>query len=352
MMIRSTGRAITLVAIGLTMGCSVEDQARGMSGGGLGPLGIGSGSGGGIDDGSAGDTGNGGMGDGADVSDGDGDADGDTPIFDLPPTPDVPVDGGCAAVDFLFVIDNSISMEDQQNDLKAAFPGFISTIQEILPTTDYHIMVADTDAWGRCDTADWSGSNPNHSSCNNYIENTSFEQCDRTRGAGVVHPAGEAATNGKCTLHGGNRYIVEGQPNLSEAFSCVASVGLAGHPEERALDGIVKAVSAGHTGPAGCNEGFLRDDAILVVTFISDDGQNVDNNSAQEAYDKLVFAKNGNADSVVVLGLINGGQSHWVDFINKFGERGIQGSVNDSNYNQFFLDAVSIIEGTCLDFEG
>ena len=45
--------------------------------------------------------------------------------FDIPPGGDVNVDDGCAAVDFMFVIDNSISMQDQQNALKAAFPEFI-----------------------------------------------------------------------------------------------------------------------------------------------------------------------------------------------------------------------------------
>ncbi|MCX4242254.1 hypothetical protein [Paraliomyxa miuraensis] len=273
--------------------------------------------------------------------------------FDLGEGSDITVDDGCAAVDFIFVIDNSISMQDQQNALKAAFPLFIDTIQNTLPTTDYHIMVVDTDAWGRCDTANpWSGSNPGSSTCTNYIKNTVFEECDRTRGAGVIHPAGQGASDMLCVLQGGNRYIVEGQPDLATTFECIASVGLAGHPSERPLDGMVESVSPALLTAGGCNEGFLRDDAILVVTFLSDDPNVEDQNTAQTAYDAIVAAKGGNADAIVMLGLIPGGQGHWVDFISMFGERGIEGPIASNDYNQFFLDAVSIIEDTCLDFQG
>src|SRR5690242_21671906 len=37
---------------------------------------------------------------------------------------------GCAKADFLFVIDNSGSMADEQDNLIASFPGFIDTIQQ------------------------------------------------------------------------------------------------------------------------------------------------------------------------------------------------------------------------------
>ncbi len=275
---------------------------------------------------------------------------GDGLKFDMGVVADVQIDDGCQAVDFLFVIDNSISMQDQQNALKAAFPNFIDTITSTLPTTDYHIMVVDTDAEGRCTPQTCS-----HATCqaaDQYACGNQFEACDDIRGAGVVHPAGQGATNAPCVLEGGNRYIVEGQPELAATFECIASVGLAGNPSERPLDGMVEAVSAPLQGAGGCNEGFLRDDAILVVTFLSDDPNVEDENTAQTAYDAVVAAKNGNPSAIVMLGLIPDGQGHWVDFIGSFGERGIQGPIATEDYNQFFLDAVGIIESTCLDFEG
>ena len=54
----------------------------------------------------------------------------------------------------VFVVDNSVSMSDQQAALIASFPGFIQTIQNTLSaTSDYHILVADTDDEGRCTAA-------------------------------------------------------------------------------------------------------------------------------------------------------------------------------------------------------
>jgi hypothetical protein len=114
--------------------------------------------------------------------------------FDLAGGGDMQVDDGCQAVDFMFVIDNSISMQDQQNALKAAFPNFIDTIQTTLPTTDYHIMVVDTDAAGRCGPGMCA-----HSTCqeaDQYACGNQFIECDTIRGAGVTHPAGE----GQCTV--------------------------------------------------------------------------------------------------------------------------------------------------------
>ncbi len=260
---------------------------------------------------------------------------------------------GCKKVDFLFVIDNSVSMQGEQNALKAAFPAFIDTIEQTLPTSDYHIMVADTDAEGRC-----SPNTCNHSTCKaakSYACKDIFVKCDSVRGAGVDHPAGEAASNMPCDFFGGNRYLLSEDPKLVDNFSCAASVGLAGHPSERPMDGIVEALSSTLNDPGGCNEGFLRDDAILVVTFLSDDPKVEDMNTSLDTYDAVVAAKGGDEDRIVMLGLIpqpemgcgNGG-AHWSEMIGFFGERGIEGAICSEDYNAFFQDAVSTILDTCI----
>ncbi|HFE45285.1 MAG TPA: hypothetical protein ENJ18_07285 [Nannocystis exedens] len=260
---------------------------------------------------------------------------------------------GCKKVDFLFVIDNSVSMQGEQAALKAAFPAFIETIQQTLPTSDYHIMVADTDAEGRC-----SPETCTHSTCKaakSYACQDIFVECDTIRGAGVNHPAGEAASNMPCEFFGGNRYLLSDDPKLVDNFSCAASVGLAGHPKERPMDGIVEALSPALNDAGGCNEGFLRDDAILVVTFLSDDPKVEDVNTAVETYDAVVAAKGGDEDRIVMLGLIpqpdmgcgNGG-AHWSEMVGFFGERGIEGAICSEDYNAFFQDAVSTILDTCI----
>jgi len=266
--------------------------------------------------------------------------------------------GECSQIDFVFAIDNSVSMEGEQAALNAAFPQFIDTIMSEVTTSDYHLMVVDTDAETRC-TPEACDGNP-HDTCNNYACMTDqFVACDNTRGAGVLHPAGDLASNTLCEPFGGNRYIVEGEPDLVDTFVCMATVGTAGHPSERPMDALVEAVSEPLNMPGGCNDGFLRDDAILVLTFISDDPNIEDQNSAMEAYEAVIAAKGGDLDRTVVLGLIIGSDvgcgvdnkpnagNHWIEFINLFDERGIAGPVCTDDYNAFFQDAVATIADTC-----
>lgn len=267
---------------------------------------------------------------------------------------------GCTKVDFLFVVDNSASMRTHQDALIASFPGFISTIQEKLKAnSDYHIMVVDTDEWGRCDSKTFPGQTPKNQLCTGvegeYVKKTTFEECDRTLGAGVVHPAGAEASNRKCELHGGNRYIVGDDPDIAKSFACAARVGVAGHASERPMDAMVAALSS---ATRDCNAGFLRDDAILVVTFISDDPLKEDAGTPQSWYDAVVEAKKGNAESVVVLGLTpnfegckNQGLFHWSEFVSLWGDRGMEASICEPDYTPFFSKAVSLVEQTCNDFK-
>ncbi|MEY2931849.1 MAG: hypothetical protein RL033_2598, partial [Pseudomonadota bacterium] len=51
---------------------------------------------------------------------------------------------GCRKVDFLFVIDNSLSMLDEQSNLARSFPGFIQVVEQVLEARDFHIMVVST----------------------------------------------------------------------------------------------------------------------------------------------------------------------------------------------------------------
>jgi hypothetical protein len=284
-------------------------------------------------------------------------------------TTTAPPEMGCDKVDFLFVIDNSASMEDNQDALVAAFPGFIDTIKSTLEaTSDYHIMVVDTDDDGRCkqpcdpNDSDYDGfcSSKNYHACT-----TQLTECDTTRGAGVVHPVGDFSSNKTCPIFGGYRYMLPEEPDLTATFSCVAKVGVAGNPSERPMNGMQEALTDAINGPGGCNEGFLRDDAILVITFISDDPNYEDQGVPADWYDDVVAAKNGDPGAVVVLGLIPlldmgcdpGGQGdaikgqHWREFVEMWGDRGVLGSICDlQSYNSFFETAVGTIDATCDNF--
>jgi hypothetical protein len=290
---------------------------------------------------------------------------GTTPLFDLGSGEGETLpEEGCQRVDFLFVIDNSVSMEDNQASLVGAFPGFIAAIQNTLSAnSDYHIMVADTDPWGRCDTVNgFQGIDPGSDTCNNYIKNTAFVPCDAVVGAGVDHPAGDFASNTPCSFAGGNRYMLPEEPDLAAAFACAAMVGTAGNSSERPMEGMIGAVSPALNAMGQCNAGFLRDDALLVIAFVSDDPNYEDDGTPMEWYQAVLDAKLGDPSGVVVLGLTpawdactgNGNPKgeHWKEFIEMWGDRGIHGSVcgTAQEYVAFFESAVATIDQACDDY--
>lgn len=265
---------------------------------------------------------------------------------------------GCDKLDFLFIVDNSVSMQDQQAQLVAAFPGFMTAIQSTVQAgSNIHVMVTDTDEWGRCNTANpWTGIDPTSATCNSYIKNTVFEECDRTLGAGVIHPAGQYASNQKCGFPAGRRYLQQGDTDIPGAFACAAKVGVAGHSKERPMDSLLASLTPQINAAGGCNEGFLRDDAVLVITFISDDPNYEDKGTPQSWYDAVVAAKKGDPKAAVVVGFTpafadcpgNGNPkgAHWAEFVAKF-PFNLHASVCAGDYASTFAQAVKIIDDSC-----
>ena len=283
--------------------------------------------------------------------------------FGLPPGE------GCTKVDFLFVLDNSISMGDEQMNLAASFPGFISTIQSMVKAQDYHIMVIDTDdqdKWGekwekcheKCMTDD-----PGDPCLTVYfpdiicgMEPPPPEPCDQTLGAGRNKGAGGPPV--VCPIDGGLRYMTQDQTDLAGTFECVADMGATGNSNERPAEAMLAAAGP-QTQPGGCHPGFLRDDAVLVVTMISDEQETGSPGTPQTWYNDLLALKGGNATAIVMLSL-NGdantvGQeciptAKMVEFVGYFGERGIIDSICAPDYSPFFQQAVGVIDYACDQF--
>ena len=300
---------------------------------------------------------------------------------------------GCDKVDFLFVIDNSGSMGPFQDNLVSNFPGFINTIQNTLDEAqDYHIMVVDTDPTppidcpALCEQAEMDGcldaqgvcplfpapdpENPPNlacflgcpvmlecstapGACNAPVEPDACE----VMGAGVVYPRGGDASNTDCNFASGKRYMDASEPDLQAAFSCAARVGTAASgASEQPMGAIVEAVTPGRPAFV-CNEDFIRDDAILVVTFITDEDDDAGDGSegtVEGWRQALIAAKNGDEQAVVMLGLFGGGgcgedSLRLTQFVDSWGERGLKGSVC-GDYQGFFLDAVGLIDTTCDEF--
>jgi len=218
---------------------------------------------------------------------------------------------GCKGkVDLLFVISRQNTMVTEQTQLLASFPGFIETIKQKLEGFDVHILTANPDGkWPghACDSA-WWGCLMYYPDCGPYALDYDCETypsmktpCDEQLGAGLIFNAGAYAANEVCDLHGGHRYIVGDEPDMAGAFECIAKVGVSGGTALMG-DAMIAALSPKLNGAGGCNEGFLRDDALLVVVFITDfndQGQSY----AKTQYEAIIAAK-GDPDAVVMLAVV------------------------------------------------
>lgn len=311
-------------------------------------------------------------------SDANDDADDDdgTPKLDIMGGADDGIGGGeegCRGIDFLFVIDNSGSMEDEQSNLLASFPGFVQAMQGALAESaqSFRVMVVDTDGIGAAciPICDMFG-DPGY--CNGI--SCAGDVCDvRVGGGNNVN----RSTGTDCGLPAGRRYADTAETDITGAFNCMARVGTNGSGIELVANSMQTALSSEYLGAGGCNADFLRDDAVLVVTIITDEddaGNDPYTTSPGDPaawYNDLAAVKNYDPDAVVVLGLLgdtnepdgmctpyeegtgNGAENatRLREFVQLFGDKGLLGSVCAPNYTSFFDEAVGLIDTTCQDFE-
>jgi hypothetical protein len=238
------------------------------------------------------------------------------PRLDLGAGPDLePAQpAGCQGkIDFLFVISSGQYVEDLQAKLAEAFPKFIETIETKFADFDFHILVTDGSAaeWGNV-FCNEDCPNVSEAQCGKDYPCYQLEQlgpCETTWGAGTVFNAGFSTMNKPCGVAGGRRYLTREQPDLPGTFQCVARVGSNGGD----LLGlaVTGAVSPELNGPGGCNEGFLRDDALLVVTFATATGDDNSPGTPAEWAQVVIDAKHGDPDAVVAFGIGPSGNTQW-----------------------------------------
>gem|GEM_PF-814034 len=293
----------------------------------------------------------------------------------------------CDAVDVVFVIDNSGSMGAEQARLLAAMPDFIEDIDASLGSPDTHYMVVDTDAWpyetceqacslppecvldnGQCDTASCPAVCLAGLTCGGYTcGGIGQSTCDETLGAGVTSVYDIAGAEQSCSFASGGRYIDESEPDLLEALACATQVGTGSLADpERPMEALVEAV-AGAGDVDSCNDGFLRDGALLIAVFVTDEDDAAGDSAGNPAewHTALLEAKGNDPDSVVVLGMFGDGDlpfpscisspdeggaessQRMRSFMQLWGEHGVFGSVCDSSYEGAFAEAVGVAEGIC-----
>lgn len=306
----------------------------------------------------------------------------DGPRYDVGPggdDPDAdPGQEGCGKIDFLFVIDNSSSMTQAQQSLRQSFPRFLDAILANVAAQDFHIMVVDSDAdpTYACEESVHGNEHPllEGSACGIDFPLPGLDICegydcgqniteldaqDKTLGCGVVKPYGGKASNRACGVDGDRRYLTESQSDIEGTFDCVSRVGISGSYIEQPISAMRAALSDEYNAPSGCNAGFLRDDAVLVVVLISDDTVGASEGipddvvpgafgTPQQWYDDVLAAKNGVEEAIVVLGAFaNADAQVFVDFVELFGERGRVVGVGEPDYSVFFDPAVELIDTTC-----
>ena len=299
------------------------------------------------------------------------------PVSDLGGVPDFgdgsPV--GCKGkIDLLFVIARNANMVYRQEQLAAAFPQFIDTIKSKFADFDYHIMVVTgDDEWGNqvctdlCPVVDCKVGDP---CCSWYDpawvgeqccdlaypcqDLNLVDQCDRTWGAGEVFPAGpDSEANQPCPIDGGRRYLMKGQSNLDDTFGCIAAVGGSGW--DSLGQAITAAMQSNINDPGGCNNGFLRKDALLMVTFISATSDSIQSEGTPDEWAQAVIdAKKGDDKSGVMLSIFNT-EAQWKPsdrigtLVKMFPYHHLE-DILAANYGPAFVEAASLVETACAGF--
>jgi hypothetical protein len=189
---------------------------------------------------------------------------------DVGPDADVPWDhpadvvpdgpGIVRPVDMLFVVDNSMSMSEEQARMTEAFPALIAGILDppppTRPVTDLHVGVVSTDM-----------------GTGGYELETCPDPVDGDDGV-LLHEPSDDVTGCESSYPPFLGYASE-TPDpgaidwIGTGFACIASLGIDGCGFEQQLKASIRALIDHHDD--GMNAGFLREDSIVVVVYLSDE---------------------------------------------------------------------------------
>jgi hypothetical protein len=175
-------------------------------------------------------------------------------VVELPATPN-------RNLDLLFVIDNSASMADKQNNLVANFPNFIERLNQLdggLP--DLHLGIVSTDMGTKGTDAGAPGP---------AIGQIGSGGCSGVGGGGSLTTNGSVAVTGNFISDikdtDGTR-LTNYTGTLDTVFSEMATLGSTGCGFEQPLHAMQAALDNNVD-----NDGFLRPDALLAVLFLTDE---------------------------------------------------------------------------------
>jgi hypothetical protein len=278
--------------------------------------------------------------------------------LDVAPGESGPSEGGdggadeCTNVDVLFVIDNSGSMSDNQDQLIASFPGFVAGMQGALEFAEsYHIGVVSSSNYPQNGTACWQ--------YGHLITQT------------VDAPMSSDAVCGPFTS--GSSFIDETEPDLAAKFACIAKVGTGGDSEEQPVRSLLDALKPGNNQPGACNDGFSRLDSLLVIVIITDEDDVLEEcgpddfpcfptgteGTPEEWHDEVLTYKANLPENVVVVSIIAREldnpcgavpAARLMSFTNDFAQNGHIGDICAPSYDDVFMAALPVIDEACENY--
>ncbi|HTU60000.1 MAG TPA: hypothetical protein VMF89_16220, partial [Polyangiales bacterium] len=241
---------------------------------------------------------------------------------------------GVDKVDVLFVIDNSGSMSEEQLKLSKELPRLVRVLAsgdldgmpnadgqpDFQPVASLHLGVVSTDLGvngqqgvNGCGSSSFKADDTNVGSSRKADQSKPRGDEGRLLSSDAVARAGvnvdvdgkvvqAIAPRPECANSGVQRFL-DYTPEKSSVedvalkFGCVAQLGVNGCGYEQQLESMWRALapssdisfsggSSGQGAPSGLNNGFLRDDAVLVVIVVSDE----EDCSSPDASRDLVYA--------------------------------------------------------------
>lgn len=248
-------------------------------------------------------------------------------------------------VDFLFVVDNSISMDKKQINLINSVPKFIKTMlgPKERPK-DFHIGVVTTDAYEH-----------------------SPQQC-RFLGGLVSQVEMEVKKPGKpaikeltkCGPYSTGLNYMTHEDDLYRSFACAARPGRMGSAKEKQIGALLGAIESKNGAKGRCNEGFLRSEALLVAVMITDEDAQYEQGGPQDWKNKILAAKGNDPRKVVVVSIVVPKKNQCdpgdvlaqegediIKFTELFEKRGFVGDVCSPNYEPIFNKAIGVIDFAC-----
>ncbi len=266
-----------------------------------------------------------------DVSTGDsGEDSGSSTTEELPPAEP------CTAIDMIFVVDNSDPMLEEQIRLRATALAFIQQVEASTPTLmeDINIGVLTTD--------------------DDLFVQPSGEGCD-------------------VPYEGGANWMVSSSLALQTELECALNVGAAGSPNERPMDMLIASLADENLQPGQFHNGFLREDALLVVVLVTNEEDEVEDDTSwgsagdPASWVAAMAERKGYANNVVVLSLLGmpkpnacpdfqwdgteGAQvsPRLIEFTESF-PQGTVGDICEQEYATFMLGVVPGVAAACASY--